>query len=570
MNFNSTSNSELIGLIFSVLVFQLSLLKGLAMVQQKDYFWGRIWAEKKILLPQGFGLILIAVALAILSPLNYEIKPLIVSATLGSYFGVKVVEVATKKLQRPKITLRIILMGTTANILIGIIIIVGFKIGLGLEWASALLIFSAAWSVLICAISNQISRHIVYIEHRRSLSRASRRLNAIPDLQVIGIAGSYGKSTTKEFLNTILREEFKVISTPGSINSDIGLANSLNDQIAKLGGETQNLERAVIETDGFTQGTIARIMSYFPIDIALITNINEQHLETFGGKMENLLAGNYELIQGLKSEGPRLAIFNSADDHSLELAKQYHSELEASGVNPDEYIYYFGDGGSSDETKRKSDCWPSEIESVVTPGEHKIKFQLKFSQRLGGETTELELPIPAEFNAYNYAAAALTARLAGVDLNAIKRAASKVSIKKGTLNLSYSNQTNIELIDDSFNANPAGVRGLLELIEQRDQVLPAENILLFGGLYDLGPKTETVYRELSELILKSPTNLQVLVSKTRFKTSLANTELHADHDEYLKHLKDKIALAQRDSKLVRIVISNRIPVKVMKYVRAQV
>ncbi|MBI2514709.1 UDP-N-acetylmuramoyl-tripeptide--D-alanyl-D-alanine ligase [Candidatus Wolfebacteria bacterium] len=145
-------------------------------------------------------------------------------------------------------------------------------------------------------------------------AQARRKIKKLKKLLVIGIAGSYGKSSTKEFLAQILARKFKVLKTPENVNSEIGVAQFVLDNLVS------DTEILIAEMGAYRKGEIKRICRMVKPKIGILTGINEQHLALFGS-LENIKKAKFELIESLPKDG--LAVFNGEDPRVLDLAKSW-------------------------------------------------------------------------------------------------------------------------------------------------------------------------------------------------------------------------------------------------------
>jgi UDP-N-acetylmuramoyl-tripeptide--D-alanyl-D-alanine ligase len=113
---------------------------------------------------------------------------------------------------------------------------------------------------------------------------------------VIVVAGSYGKTSTKEAIAAVLSEKFKVLKTPGGVNVDIGIARQV---LAELSDDT---DIYVVEAGAYVRGEIKAVMEMVQPQIGVLTGINEQHLELFGS-IENTIAAKSEVVLNLPENG---------------------------------------------------------------------------------------------------------------------------------------------------------------------------------------------------------------------------------------------------------------------------
>ncbi|GAB4142528.1 MAG: hypothetical protein Fur0024_5150 [Patescibacteria group bacterium] len=121
-------------------------------------------------------------------------------------------------------------------------------------------------------------------------------LSSLPDLKIVGIAGVYGKTSTKHFLKTLLEEDFLVLSTPKSFNTLLGVCQFV----------LKNLKRThkilIIEIGGYKIGDVSKIAKIFSPDFSVITSTGTQHIDKYGSQ-ENIALGDSEIIFETKKDG---------------------------------------------------------------------------------------------------------------------------------------------------------------------------------------------------------------------------------------------------------------------------
>ncbi len=142
------------------------------------------------------------------------------------------------------------------------------------------------------------------------IKKAKEKRAKFRDLLVIGITGSYGKTSTKEFLSTILSEKYYVLKTKEHRNSEVGISQCvLNDLKPEH-------EIFVVEMGAYNRGGIKLLCDIVNPKIGILTGINEQHMATFGS-LENIIKTKYELIENLPESG--VAFFNARNKYCVEL-----------------------------------------------------------------------------------------------------------------------------------------------------------------------------------------------------------------------------------------------------------
>lgn len=153
-----------------------------------------------------------------------------------------------------------------------------------------------------------------YIVRQYLCRSAKEKISRAKSLTVVGVTGSYGKSSTKEFLSQLLSEKFKVAKTPGNINTEIGISQFI------LKNLKPDDEILIVEMGAYKSGEIKKMCEIVKPKIGILTGISEQHLALFGS-LEMVKKAKYELIDCLPSNG--LALFNGENEYCLELSKKW-------------------------------------------------------------------------------------------------------------------------------------------------------------------------------------------------------------------------------------------------------
>lgn len=172
-------------------------------------------------------------------------------------------------------------------------------------WMGILLIVLAPMIALLATALGVLITNIPVSLHRNSIIQKARGSLSYINPTIIGITGSYGKSTTKEYLSHILSRTFKVAKTDRNQNTAIGVALSLVHNLKK---ETQFF---IAEMGAYKRGEIEEITRFASPKIAIVTAIGTQHLSLFGGK-EALFKAKSEIVKALPKDG-RLFLASSID-----------------------------------------------------------------------------------------------------------------------------------------------------------------------------------------------------------------------------------------------------------------
>ncbi len=143
------------------------------------------------------------------------------------------------------------------------------------------------------------------------MQKAQKKIKQCKQLTVIAVSGSYGKSSTKEAIATILSQKFSVVKTPLSNNTPIGIAKTILKQI------DETTQFFVVEMGAYKIGEIAQLCTMVKPHISVTTSVSDQHLSLYGN-FENVIASESELIHALAKNG--IAIFNANNKNTTFLS----------------------------------------------------------------------------------------------------------------------------------------------------------------------------------------------------------------------------------------------------------
>ena len=277
------------------------------------------------------------------------------------------------------------------------------------------------------------------------------------DIPVIGITGSFGKTTVKEMVAAILSRRGPLLVTRGNLNNEIGVPLTLF-------GLAGNHQSAVIEMGANHAREIARLCAIAAPDIGLVTTAGACHLEGFGS-LEGVARAKGEMFESLAEDG--VAVIN-ADDSYAALWRQL-----ASGRR----IVTFGFGPGSDFTAR----------NVRQTAADEISFVLVCR---AGEA-DVRLALAGRHNVMNALAAAAAAAQVGADLEQMVQGFGAVAPVSGRMQL-LRNCAGGRLIDDSYNASPRAVRAAIEYLCE----LPGRPWAVLGDMGELGDEGPRLHAEV--------------------------------------------------------------------------
>jgi UDP-N-acetylmuramoyl-tripeptide--D-alanyl-D-alanine ligase len=269
---------------------------------------------------------------------------------------------------------------------------------------------------------------------------------------VIGVAGSYGKTSTKYFMDVLLSERFQVIKSPGNFNTLLGITRVINEMLKP---EHQVF---IAEMGAYRRGEVKEIAELVHPKIGIISSIGPEHFERFLS-MENIERTNYELIEALPADG--LAVFNGENEHCRKLAAMTRHTRVA--------LYSLGNHDGS------SDLWAEGV--VHDPSGLRFTIVTRDGSRIPASA-----PVLGRHMVLNILGAARIAMELGVTNAEIELGITKLRSAPNRLELKAGAAGTI-IIDDSYNSNPIGASEALYVLSQ---FKTGRRILVTPGMIELG------------------------------------------------------------------------------------
>ncbi len=277
------------------------------------------------------------------------------------------------------------------------------------------------------------------------------------DIKVVGITGSVGKTSTKEFIASVLAEKYKVLKTEGNFNNEVGLPLT----VLKLRDEH---EVAVLEMGISDFGEMTRLSEIAQPDVCVITNIGQCHLEQLGDR-DGVLKAKTEVFANLKENGTACLF---ADDDKLA------GIAEVNGKKP---VFY-----GMDES---AEVYASDVvnkglfgsECVIHAGDMKIVA---------------EIPLPGKHMVYNALAATAVGKTMGLNAKEIEKGIRSVEAVSGRSHLIRTSEYTI--IDDCYNANPVSMKAAIDLLGEAI----TRKVAILGDMFELGENEKALHRSVGE------------------------------------------------------------------------
>jgi UDP-N-acetylmuramyl pentapeptide synthase len=563
-------------LFLSIILFLINGVSVLRFYQVKDYLLKRVLAQfyfpssKKIIFSKKEYFLCFLIFISLFFPKNIQILKQDLLIFLIFLFLVLRIDL----IKKIHFTLKAILVSFLAFLINFLLLFISqnsltifFFLSL---WPLQFFIYTLSIQIFdICVkpylllLGNQVKKKIEKVKKEN------------PKFKIIGICGSYGKSSTKEILVQLLKEKYKVLSPPPRINHEYALLKFL------LKVKIENYDYLVLEFGSYYLGNIRWITKFITPDIAYITGITKQHLFLFGS-IEKIIEGEGLEILSWMKEG---IVFINENHEYFDILKrqltnltQTNADLTRTDADKDPdgsfpvrkssyNIYFYG----KDYKIREISLEKAVFEFKNKTFETNLIFPMQI-ENLVGALNYLSLIDDLE----NYREKIKNIELPEGFLKLIRRSYGFHADKRGLENTQINvdiireNQRNeyprksaldqyksvFYIFDDSYNANPKGVFEGLKFFKELDFDY---KVIIFNGLLELGKETKSIYKDLAEefsdfdkIILTSNDFIEI------FKEVLKDKVLVVKNSKELE-----IFLQSLKFEKVGIWIFNRFPERIM-------
>ncbi len=330
----------------------------------------------------------------------------------------------------------------------------------------------------IILLDNFINRPIEKMVGQYFLNKAKTKLNSMDNLEVIGVTGSYGKTSTKNILYEILNIKYNVFKTPQNYNTPYGLMITINNYL-----DIYN-DYFIAEMGACKKGEIKELCDIVHPKYGILTRIGLAHLETFGSE-EIIQRTKFELIESLPSDG--IGILNGDDEKQLSYSIHNSCEIKWIGID-----------------NKKVDCYAKDIQLSYKGTKFKVKFKgIK-------EEYDFDTKLLGRNNIYNILAGILLGKELGIKIADLQKAVKKIAPIEHRL--SMMKYYDIHIIDDAYNSNPMGCKMALEVLG----LMPGKRMIVTPGMIEVGAKEEEVNREFGREIAEV-TDEVILIGKEKTK-----------------------------------------------------
>lgn len=364
--------------------------------------------------------------------------------------------------------------------------LLGLFIGLGLVGGLVTALIFAVLGYLLAPLALPLANLLMYpVEAtlRQGFLRKAKSALKAANPTIIAITGSYGKTTTKEYTAHLLSARYRVLKTPKSYNTLMGVCKVINEILPK----DRSYDYFIVEMGAYLTGEIAAICRLCEPQISMVTAVGPMHLERFGS-IDNTARAKYEIIEALPKNGT--GVFN-LDDPRVRA-------MEERGYPDTRY-------GVTRENAPNARLSASNIQMTAEG----MAFDVYDAKT--GETAHIQAPVYGDHNVSNILMALSVALHCGLSLQ-------EAALRCATLEPAEHRLVRrvlpggIVTIDDAYSANPIGTRQALRVLSLHKQ----DNnklIVITSGMIELGPIQDEENRKLGQAIAGTATDVVLINPK---------------------------------------------------------
>ncbi|MBN1331792.1 UDP-N-acetylmuramoyl-tripeptide--D-alanyl-D-alanine ligase [Candidatus Dojkabacteria bacterium] len=341
--------------------------------------------------------------------------------------------------------------------------------------SSALILISDLVSPFITSFFAITTEPLAQYKRLKMINASKEKIKKHKAFRVIGITGSFGKTTTKELLYYLIKDNYKTAITDKNYNSTVGIAQSV---LKNLEPDT---EVFIAEMGAYRKGEIKNSCKILTPNIAIVTGLIEQHVSLFGS-IEKLFEAKFELIEALKSDG--LAIFNGNNRLSLQMAAKttqrkvtYKLLDEAGKEEKNEYL-------ENDEIAGE----------IYAKNINKTEDGFRFDLTYRTASYPVKIKLQGKHNIENLLASVAAALELGMDLKTIVAKLNTTEPPQVYLR-TFNGYNEALIIDDSYNSNSIGFKKALQELKDTHG---RRRLVISKGIIELGKERDKIYQEIAK------------------------------------------------------------------------
>lgn len=374
--------------------------------------------------------------------------------------------------------------------------------------------------VLIAVKVNIPIEKCVFINFK---NKAMKKLKTMTNLKVIGITGSYGKTSSKNILNDILNAKYNSLATPRNLNTPYGLIMTINNNLDKFD------EIFIAEMGAYKIGEIKELCDLVHPKYGILTRIGTAHLELFGSQ-ENIQKGKFELIESLPKDG--IAVLNA--DDPLQVNYNLKNKVKTLWIGIDNECDFKA-------TNIKVSNKGTTFDLIIKGDKNKYNFETKL---LGYA------------NIYNILAGIALGYEFKINIKELQNAVKSVNRVEHRLEIKQNGD--IFYIDDAYNSNPVGSKMALDVLKMMD----GKKIIVTPGMIELGSIQHEENKKFGEYIADVCDEV-ILIGKKQteaIQQGLKNKNYDEKHIHILEDVIDAFPLVNKlKNKETYVLLENDLP-----------
>lgn len=392
-----------------------------------------------------------------------------------------------------------------------------YAIALSLNWI--------AWTPLLVMVGNSLVVPFEQQVKQFYLKDATRKRKSLQGLQVVGITGSYGKTSTKHFIHGILSRRYLTYMTPGSVNTELGLAREIREQLKPVH------EFFIAEMGARESGDIAQCVRVAQPTWGVLTCIGKAHLETFGSEAA-IRATKGELLEGVPPTG--VCFLNANDPNTPEMRRFVKSRVVTFGIQR-------GENDLLADVCAKNISVTQDGSTFLVSGEMIV------------DPFEVRTELLGVHNISNLMAAIAVAVEAGMSPSVIQAAVQSLPPVEHRLQL-LKKSNGVLVIDDAFNSNPEGFREALDTLALFSD---RRRVLVTPGMVELGEQEREENRRIGGYAAPRVNHVVLVGEEERIsplREGLLSEGFLTENIEEVKTLRDAAAHLSRYNKPGDVVL----------------
>jgi UDP-N-acetylmuramoyl-tripeptide--D-alanyl-D-alanine ligase len=359
---------------------------------------------------------------------------------------------------------------------------------------------------------------------RQRFTTKAKRTLAVVHPKVIGITGSYGKTTTKHFLKEILSGRYQTYATPKSYNTVMGICIAINNDMAN----DYSIEYFICEMGAYIRGEIQRICKLTPPDISIVVEVGPQHLERFGS-LENIEIAKYEIVKALKPNG--VGVFNWDNPY---VQNMYDKGYPQTRLTVSKTV----------DPSTVKDAVPRFVATEISESLNGLTFRV--TDTLTQKNEVFTTSVIGEHNVTNILLATAVAIHEGMTLKEVALRVRTLQPAESRL-VSKVNEKGVAVINDAYSANPVGVVSSLRVLGMHTQ---GKRVLITPGMIELGDLHNQENKKLGQEAVDYATHI-ILVGKKQtepIREGVLSTPFPQDNLIIVDHVSEAIQWYQTNLK----------------------